>query len=68
MSEQPVNRTIFTGDNLEIMRGMDSESVDLIYVDPPFNSGRTHTGTIREPRRKRYISGWNPTQKKEKKK
>ena len=26
-----VNRTIWTGDNLDIMRGMNSESVDLIY-------------------------------------
>ncbi|MXZ55114.1 MAG: hypothetical protein F4Z14_02975 [Gammaproteobacteria bacterium] len=32
------NRTIWTGDNLPIMRGMNSESVDLIYLDPPFNS------------------------------
>ena len=32
------NRTIFTGDNLHIMRGMEDESVDLIYLDPPFNS------------------------------
>ena len=30
-------KTIFTGDNLPIMRGMNSESVDLIYLDPPFN-------------------------------
>ncbi len=38
------NRTVFTGtmqrdgDCLEVMRGMDGESVDLIYLDPPFNS------------------------------
>ncbi|MCY4095713.1 MAG: DNA methyltransferase [Gammaproteobacteria bacterium] len=32
------NRTMWTGDNLPIMRGMKSESVDLIYLDPPFNS------------------------------
>ncbi len=32
--------TIFTGDNLYILRGMDSDSVDLIYLDPPFNSKR----------------------------
>ena len=28
------NRTIFTGDNLDIMRGMNAETVDLIYLDP----------------------------------
>ena len=33
-------KTIFTGDNLPIMRGINSESVDLIYLDPPFNSKR----------------------------
>ena len=32
------NQTIWTGDCLDIMRGMNSESVDLIYLDPPFNS------------------------------
>ena len=33
-------RTIFCRDNLEVMRGINSESVDLIYLDPPFNKGR----------------------------
>ena len=33
---------IFIGDNLEIMRQMDDESVDLIYADPPYNSGRNY--------------------------
>ncbi|MDR3182033.1 MAG: hypothetical protein LBT89_03785 [Planctomycetaceae bacterium] len=33
---------IILGDNLEIMRGMDSESVDLIYLDPPFFSNRNY--------------------------
>ena len=32
------DKTIWTGDCLDIMRGMHSESVDLIYLDPPFNS------------------------------
>ena len=31
---------IIEGDNLEIMREMESESVDLIYLDPPFNTKR----------------------------
>ena len=31
------NRTIWTGDNLDIMRGMNSETVDLIYLDPSFD-------------------------------
>ena len=36
-----VNKLIL-GDNLDIMRGMDSESVDLIYLDPPFFSNRNY--------------------------
>lgn len=40
------NRTVFTGDNLHILRGIDTESVDLIYLDPPFNSKKTHSAPI----------------------
>ena len=40
------NRTIFTGDNLDVMRGIDSQSVDLIYLDPPFNSNRNYSAPI----------------------
>ena len=34
------NRTIFTGDNLPVLRGLNTASVDLVYLDPPFNSKR----------------------------
>ena len=40
------NRTIFTGDNIEVMRGINSDSADLIYLDPPFNSNRTYSAPI----------------------
>ena len=33
---------LFYGDNLTIMRKMSSESVDLIYLDPPFNSNKSY--------------------------
>ena len=33
---------VWVGDNLEVMRGMNSGSVDLIYADPPFNSGKVY--------------------------
>jgi site-specific DNA-methyltransferase (adenine-specific) len=36
------SRTIFTGDNLDILRGINSGCVDIIYLDPPFNSNRTY--------------------------
>ena len=38
------DKTIFIGDNLHIMRGMNS--VDLIYLDPPFNSNRNYAAPI----------------------
>lgn len=34
------NRTLFHGDNLDFMLQMNSESVDLIATDPPFNKGK----------------------------
>ena len=40
------NRTLWTGDNLPILRGMNSESVDLVYLDPPFNSNRTYAAPV----------------------
>ena len=40
------NRTMWTGDNLDIMRGMNSESVDLIYLDPPFNSNEDYSAPV----------------------
>ena len=40
------HQTIWTGDNLPIMRGMNSESVDLIYLDPPFNSKANYAAPI----------------------
>ena len=38
--------TIFTQDNLSVLRGMDSDMVDLIYLDPPFNSKRLYGAPI----------------------
>ena len=40
------NQTIWTGDNLPIMRGMNSACVDLIYLDPPFNSKANYAAPI----------------------
>ena len=34
---------IHFGDNLEILRGFAGESFRLIYIDPPFNTGRTQS-------------------------
>ena len=39
------NRTLFKGDNLDFLRGMNSETVDLIATDPPFNKGKDFHAT-----------------------
>ena len=38
--------TIWTGDNLDVMRGLNSGCVDLIYLDPPFNSNRNYEAPV----------------------
>ena len=39
------NRTLYHGDNLESLRGMNSETVDLIATDPSFNKSRDFHAT-----------------------
>ena len=46
MKQNWKNRTMWTGDNLPILRGMNSETADLIYLDPPFNSNRDYSAPI----------------------
>ncbi len=38
--------SLYTCDNLFLLNGMNSESVDLIYLDPPFNSKRTYSAPV----------------------
>ena len=40
------DRTIWTGDNLDILHGLNSASVDLIYLGPPFNSNRNYAAPV----------------------
>ena len=39
------NRTLYHGDNLDFLRGMNSETVDLVATDPPFNKGKDFHAT-----------------------
>ncbi len=39
------NRTLFHGDNLPFLRGINSNSIHLIATDPPFNKGRDFHAT-----------------------
>lgn len=40
------NRTIFQGDNLDVLRGFNDNSIDLIYLDPPFNKKKQFIAPI----------------------
>ena len=40
------NRTIFCRDNIDILQGINSNSIDLIYLDPPFNKKKIFTAPI----------------------
>ena len=40
------NRTLFENDNLPILRALDANTVDLIYLDPPFNSNQDYAAPI----------------------
>ncbi len=40
------HRTIFCRDNLEVLGGINSNSIDLIYLDPPFNKKKVFTAPI----------------------
>ena len=46
MQETIKNRTIFCRDNLEILQGINSKTIDLIYLDPPFNKKKIFTAPI----------------------
>ena len=42
-------RTLYIADNLDVMRGMNSGSIDLIYLDPPFNTKKQYKAPIGSP-------------------
>jgi DNA modification methylase len=48
MTQKP--NSLFYGDNLDILRNdVASESIDLIYLDPPFNSQSTYNVLFKSP-------------------
>lgn len=51
-SHQLKTSTIYCGDNLKMLKDVPDESIDLIYIDPPFNSNRN------------YETFWGDTQEK----
>ena len=42
--------TLYYGDNLGVLRDFPPECVDLVYLDPPFNSNRSYNVLFKEAR------------------
>ena len=40
--------TLYYGDNFDVLRGFPAECVDLVYLDPPFNSNRSYNVLFKE--------------------
>ena len=40
------NRTMWTRDNLDVLRGLNGKCIDLVYADPPFNSKKNYEAPI----------------------
>jgi len=48
-SVDPSKNLLYYGDNLDVLRdNIASESVDLVYLDPPFNSNRAYSVLFKE--------------------
>src|SRR5258708_25991120 len=64
---------LYFGDNLEVLRGhIPTDSVDLIYIDPPFNSNRNYfvlfkdrTGKASAAQEAAFEDTWTWTQESE---
>ena len=53
MTQNFLDNTLYEMDNLVVLRGMNSETVDLIATDPPFNTKRNRTATAGH-----YVDNW----------
>ncbi len=50
-------KALYYGDNLQVPRdSIAAESVDLIYLDPPFNSNATYN--VRSRGQSRHLAEW----------
>ena len=62
MAQNYLDNTLYEMDNLLVLRGMNSETVDLIATDPPFNTKHNRSNTAGE-----YEDKWTWLGKKTKK-
>ena len=42
-----LNRTVFISDNLPFLQALDTKSVDLVIIDPPFDKNQTFVGQLK---------------------
>ena len=49
MNTDNLNRTVFICDNLPFLRALDTKSVDLVVIDPPFGKNQTFAGNLKPP-------------------
>ena len=48
MAQNFLDNTLYEMDNLIVLRGMNSQTIDLIATDPPFNTKRNRSGSAGE--------------------
>ena len=62
-NSETLNRTLFLEDNLPVLRGLDSDSIDLIATDPPFNKGvGAFRGTTKAGQNVEFSDVWHWSQ------
>lgn len=49
MNYETLKAALYTGDNIDVLRGINDNVVDLVYLDPPFNSNRNYAAPIGSP-------------------
>ena len=49
LNADDLDGTVFISDNLPFLKALDTESVDLVCIDPPFAKNETFTGNLRPP-------------------
>ena len=52
------NQTVFIGDNIDIMRAMNTESVDQICTDPPFNKNKRFDHVFGGKKERGFDDAW----------
>ena len=53
---EPQNNSLYYGDNLPILRGFPDAIVDLVYLDPPFNSKADYNAIFRDESDQRTVA------------